>query len=222
MKTSLRHANKSSKGISLFLVFFLFSYFVNTHSLKAQNIQGGFQLGISASQFSGDKLAGFNKAGVYGGFYAFTKIKEQGAFQMEINFVQKGSFDGMNPDKGDYSKYSLNMNYIEVPFLYKYSLPKQKIVIVGGLSYARLIGNAVEKDEHGVITRLPTDPQFRNWELGIQGGLEYYFHEKWHAVFRAENSILHVREHSGGATYMLNMGQYHSVLMLSLAYNFSS
>ncbi|HDQ16128.1 MAG TPA: PorT family protein [Bacteroidetes bacterium] len=222
MKAITQTLKKSSKATRGFIVLLLISPFLCTQSLSAQNIQGGFQLGISASQISGDQLAGFNKAGIYGGFYAFTKIKEQGAFQMEINFVQKGSFDGMNPDKGDYSKYSLNMNYIEIPFLYKYYLSNPKLVLVVGLSYARLIGNAVEKDENGIISRLPSHPKFRNWELGIQGGLEYYFHEKWHAVFRAENSILHVREHSGGATYMLNRGQYHSVLMLSLAYNFSS
>jgi hypothetical protein len=221
MKALIQVLKRSSKAMRVFIVLLLISPFFCAQSLSAQNIQGGFQLGISASQISGDQLAGFNKAGPYGGFYAFTKIKEQGAFQMEINFVQKGSFDGMHPDRGDYYEYSLNMNYIEVPFLYKYSLPKQKFVLVAGFSYARLIGNAVEKDENGVFTQLPTDPKFRNWELGIQGGLEYYFHEKWHAVFRAENSLLHVREHSGGATYMLNRGQYHSVLMLSLAYTFS-
>lgn len=198
---------------SVFIVLFHFS-------TNAQNIKGGFQLGFSASQISGDQLAGYNKLGLYGGVFAYTFFSDRSAFQMEINFVQKGSHKNSHPDIGDYTKYNLNMNYVEIPFLYKYYVYGGQIALVAGLSYAQLIGDAVEKDEVGVITQPLGAPHFKQWELGLQAGIEYKFKEKWTAILRSENSILPVREHSGGATYLLNMGQYHSVMMMSIAYTF--
>jgi len=202
----------------LILLFVIMLFFV--FNIEAQSIKGGFQLGFSASQISGDQLAGYNKPGAYGGVFAYTFFSDHSAFQMEINFVQKGSHKNSHPDKGDYRKYNLNMNYIEVPFLYKHYVYDGQIALVAGLSYAQLIGDAVEKDEVGVITQPIGAPVFKTWELGVQAGIEYKFKENWTVVLRHENSILPVREHSGGATYLLNMGQYHSVMMLSVAYTF--
>jgi hypothetical protein len=206
------------KNLILFSVFSVL--LLSTVKIEAQNIKGGVQLGFSASQISGDQLAGYNKPGLYGGVFAYAQFSDRSAFQMEINFVQKGSHKNAHPDKGDYAKYNLNMNYIEVPLLYKYYIYDGQIALVAGLSYAQLIGDAVEKDEGGIITQYVTSPQFKAWELGVQAGIEYQFKENWTAILRTENSILPVREHSGGATYLLNMGQYHSVMILSLAYTF--
>jgi len=202
------------------LLFFFICIVLLSFNTEAQNIKGGFQLGFSASQISGDQLAGYNKPGLYGGVFAYTTFSDRSAFQMEINFVQKGSHKNSHPDEGDYTKYNLNMNYIEVPFLYKYYVYDGQIALVAGLSYAQLIGDAVEKDEVGVITQPIGAPEFRNWELGLHAGIEYQFKENWTAILRTENSLLPVREHAGGATYLLNMGQYHSVMMLSVAYTF--
>ena len=62
-----------------------------TLSIQAQNFGGGFILGLSTSQVSGDNLGGFNKAGLLAGVFANTSISELLSFQMEMTFIQKGS-----------------------------------------------------------------------------------------------------------------------------------
>jgi hypothetical protein len=185
--------------------------------VSAQKFSGGLLGGVSASQVSGDRLAGFDKAGIYGGFFANFSFSEHSAIQMEIDFIQKGSRKNPRPSKGDYEKYVLRLNYIEVPLLYKWMTTKSFGFEIGPAAAVLLKSSDVELDQNGAI---PFQPAFNPYDFSVMAGVYFKLGEHLKTNLRFSNSVVPVRSHSGGATYRLNRGQYNSVIGLSLQYEF--
>lgn len=169
------------------LVFILSNVFS-----QGSRIKGGVRAGATTSQISGDDLSGFHKLGGYAGVYAnipFTK-DEKWKFQMEINFIMKGSSlfakGANNPNM--YRKYTLNLFYLEVPFLAKFNLVKGLEVELGPT--VNFLFASREVNEGGVIMGRPP---FRFYEISILGGFSYYFNDHWAINLRYTNSIIPVR-----------------------------
>jgi hypothetical protein len=177
--------------------------------------KGGLSLGIVASQISGDQLSGFNKAGIFGGAYVNFSFRERSALQFEMNYIQKGS--ARNPTVNNPVKYRLNLQYIEVPILYHWMFNKRFVLELGPT--VAFLMKSTEKDERGIM--LGTRP-FNWYEVGVLGGIQFNISNNFRAGFRGQNSILPVRNHAGNVTYRLNRGQYNSLLLLNLTYEFSS
>lgn len=186
-------------------------------TLHGQIFLGGFKGGICGSQVSGDRLSGFDKFGIHGGLYAGLSVSEKSRVQLEMSYVQKGSRQNPKPDRGIYGSYILKLNYIELPLMFVWR-GNSFLELEGGLSYGYLMRNTdVEYDENGL---LPGMTPFRKYDISLQLGLNYLLSESFMINFRLNNSILPIREHAGGATYLLNLGQYNTVLMLGVNYLF--
>jgi hypothetical protein len=197
------------------LVFILFIFII--FSGRAQFFYGGIRAGANGSQVSGDRLSGFDKFGIHGGLYAGVHLSKASRMQFEMLFMQKGSRQNAKPDKGIYSSYLLRLNYIELPLMYIWR-GNSYFEVEGGFSYGRLMSNTdIEWDENGLM---PGMTPFKNDEFSVQLGFNYLLNENMRVNFRLNNSILPVREHTGGATYRLNRGQYNTVLMLGINYLF--
>jgi hypothetical protein len=189
--------------------------FLSSEISLAQVFHGGVKGGVGASQVSGDRLAGFDKAGLFGGLFAGISLSDHSEIHLEMLYVQKGSRQNAKPDKGIYSSYVLRLNYIELPLMYTWR-GNDYFELEGGLSYGYLMKNTdVEWDENGL---LPATNPFRKYEISIQLGMNYILNDQMKVNFRLNNSLLPIREHAGGATYLLNLGQYNTLLMLGLRY----
>jgi hypothetical protein len=194
--------------VSIFLVF-------GTIFCKAQFFYGGVRAGLNGSQVSGDQLSGFDKFGLHGGLYAGVNLNQKSRLQIEMLYVQKGSRQNAKPDKGIDRSYLLRLNYIELPLIFIWR-GNSYFEIEGGLSYGALMSNTdVERDENGPMHGMSP---FKKYEISVQLGFNYLLNENLRVNFRLNNSILPVREHTGGATYRLNRGQYNTVLMLGMSY----
>lgn len=194
-------------------------FFCSIHQIQAQIFHGGLKGGICASQVSGDNLRGFDKAGLFGGLYAGIDVGNQSQLILEMQFVQKGSRQNAKPDKGIYTSYLLRLNYIELPFMFVWR-GNSYFEIEGGLSYGRLMKYTdVEYDENGVLQNM--NP-FRKYEISVHLGMNYLLSDNFKVNFRLNNSLLPIRDHASGATYYLNLGQYNTVLMLGLNYQFGN
>ena len=192
-------------------------FFLCSGTTFAQGFFGGVKGGVGASQVSGDRLAGFDKAGLFGGVFVGVSLTDRSSISMEMMYVQKGSRQNAKPNKGIYSSYLLRLNYIELPLMYTWR-GNDYLEVEGGLSYGYLMRNTdVEWDENGL---LPFSMPFNKSEFSIHLGLSYLFNDHLKVNFRLNNSLLPVRKHAGGATYRLNLGQYNTLLMLGLAYQF--
>ena len=98
-----------------FLCCFIFASLFST----AQSFKGGILAGMTTSQYDGDTYSGFHRVGISGGGYVAHNISEKFSWQMEIKFIQKGSFQSANFDPPS-PKFDLRLNYVELPFFIKY------------------------------------------------------------------------------------------------------
>lgn len=182
-----------------------------------QQFNAGFKAGISATQISGDQLAGFDKPGIFGGGFVNAYFKPKDAIQMEITFIQKGSKKNPNPDNNDFDTYYLNINYLEFPFLLRHD-HNEYFSLEAGLSLAALLNYREEVNEG---TGSAPAQAFGKTDLSALFGGYFRFSEKILLNLRYEHSVLPVRKHGSGATYRLNKGQYNSVLIFTLQYQIS-
>ena len=179
---------------------------------QAQNFGGGIILGLSTSQVSGDKLGGFNKAGILIGGFVDLQLSNTIKGQMEMTFIQKGS---NNPNMNENNYSDINLSYVEIPFLLKY-LQSSTIAIEGGIETAFLI-SASDNDIYGQISGSSTR-EFNTTDISIFIGMDYSINPRLILNSRISNSIIPIRAHASGATFQLNKGQYNSVLSFALHY----
>jgi hypothetical protein len=178
--------------------------------LLSQEFNGGLLGGLSATEVSGDRLEGPNKAGIYAGAFVNRYISENSSLQMELNFVQKGS--RMNPDStNNFSMYLLRINYAELFLHYKWDF-KRVFTLEVGPSLGVLI-STYEEANYQLL-----DNPFNLFDLSFNFGLFYHLNERWSFNIRYSNSILPVRPHSQGQTYRFNKGQYNEVLSFTFHY----
>ena len=175
---------------------------------------GGFSVGFTTSQVSGDNLAGFNRPGPMGGFFGTYAFNKKNWCVGEINFIGKGSYQG--PRKDGFTKYSLNLNYLEVPLLYRLMPLGDKFLFEIGPTLGYLISYS-ERSELGDINQVV---KFKKYELGVLAGINYKVGKGWLVNLRFQQSVLPVRDHQGDVTFRLNSGQYNTLLCLNLRYDF--
>src|SRR5512140_2891327 len=106
------------KLISSGAAFILFLFVMVSSSLQAQRFNAGLMLGGVTSQVDGDTYDGYHKWGYLGGGYVFLKVSPHSSFQMELEYIQKGSRRNDTSLSGG-DTYLLRLHYIEIPLLYQ-------------------------------------------------------------------------------------------------------
>lgn len=124
-----------------------------------QKFSAGIAFGANISQVDGDGMSGFSKIGMNAGPVVNIRFGEKVALGFELLYSQKGSRSigaGYSSSSGSYfGRYSIKVNYAEVPFiLYYYLQPKYQFGI--GASYNRLI-NSKEQYDDGMNPVIPFD-----------------------------------------------------------------
>ena len=77
-------------------VSFIFFLVIVSSSLKAQRFTGGVMIGGDVSQVDGDTYSGYTKFGYLGGAYVGLQVSPHSSFQMELEYIQKGSRNDTN------------------------------------------------------------------------------------------------------------------------------
>ena len=186
--------------------------------LQAQSFSGGILAGFSASQYDGDTYSGFHRAGLIGGVYVGHDISAKFSWNMEMKYIQKGSYQRAEPDYG-IPEYSLRLNYAEVPFLIRYSILKYKLNFEAGLGFGYLASH------HELVNNIDADPNnlrpFHKFEISYQLGGYFQIMKKLSVNIRYEYSLLPARPHAGGGKHGLNWGEYNNLIAFTLKYQLS-
>ena len=207
------------KKISIYLAVLLPIFFIlQSNKVIGQEFKMGFQLGMTATQVTGDALGGFNKAGLFGGLRVTRAMGKYGDGQMEINFIQKGSRLNAKPDKGLYDSYLLRLNYMEVPVSYRYRLNKY-IGLDAGAKFAYLI-NTREKDENGDISDEAEKPDFNKFDISVFAGVAYEINDKWSFILRYAYSVKSFRPKPDNSYVRYDDGQFNETLCTAFQYKF--
>lgn len=182
----------------------------------SQGFRGGLLLGATATQVTGDKLAGYDKLGVMGGVFTEFSFSERTTGRLEMYYIQKGSRH--IPSDFDYNKYVMSLHYVEVPLIYQYRFYK-KFSFQAGLSFAYLFSSK-EKDQNGTINsdgRIP----FRKFDFSVLGGFTYKLNDKWMASTRYSYSALYIREKPNFENISYhNYREFNDVVQISMYYSF--
>jgi hypothetical protein len=196
--------------------------FLAPSGASAQKFDGGLLAGGLLSQVDGDNWAGFSKGGYLGGGFVQLWISRHSSFQMEMEYIQKGSKKPAYLDQGDYHSYLLRLHYLEVPLLYQFTFLKRFSVEAGPAADV-LLGFSEQTDGQEVPNRYP----FRQVTLAGILGASGYITRHLKATFRFNYSLLSIRQSqppgdrpSVWRKILFEVGQYNNVLSLSVSYQF--
>ncbi|MFH1122000.1 MAG: outer membrane beta-barrel protein [Bacteroidota bacterium] len=195
-------------------IFFLLLILSFTCFSSAQKFEGGVLLGLVGSQVAGDLRAGYDKAGLNTGGWVSLKIRPKSVLHMELVYVQKGSRENQNWDKGIEHTGIMRLGYVELPMLYRY-LYNDRFELETGLGLNFLVHHAETFD--GNVT---TDSQFRSQNLCFLAGISVNINERLRINFRTDNSVFSIRKNkvSGDVWRFWSYGQFSDALILSAYY----
>ena len=177
---------------------------------SSQNFEGGILAGLTASQIDGDNYRGYNKVGLQGGGWVRRMFTYTLGGQMEIRYVQKGALKTNTVDDPTYNRTALH--YIDIPLMCQYIYNKNVIAELG-IGPEILMSSKLE-DENGPLPIV--DPKYNRFTLSAIAGIGYRFLEVFSMHLRFNYSILPIRAHPSGQSYLLNKGHYSNVLSFAL------
>ncbi|WP_439181985.1 porin family protein [Carboxylicivirga taeanensis] len=146
-------------------------------TIKAQEFRAGPLVGASFSQVDGDYFSGYNKAGFTLGAFVKRPLAKHWDIQLDIAYIQKGSREAPNPEKGKYDDYKIHLDYIQFPLVARYQY--RQFSAEGGVSVGVLLGSKEEIDgtpigdlpEHEMVP-------FQDIEWASVFGLNYHVNER--------------------------------------------
>ena len=172
--------------------FFLFQSLA-VSQIHAQNFSAYLIGGFNISQIEGDKLTGYNKAGVVAGGATNFRLNDNWSLQQEIVFYQRGSrASDEELDADDFTK--LRLDYIDILFLPVYHIV-QKWSISGGVGYGVFLSS--ESD-------FQTGVDFTG-DLFLTLGPQYQLTDNWLAAVRIQFSMLDVIDNRDALNNSLNL-----------------
>jgi hypothetical protein len=197
-----------------------------TIASNGQKFNGGFILGGIVSQLDGDYYGGYHKFGELGGVFVNLNITEKSSFQMEIEFIQKGSRKNADSIGNTADTTFLNrFNYLEIPVLYQLRLYKGLSAEIGP-AVDILISSKVESnglDASNAPNQIPLRPVTLSGIIGVSYDLSKHLR----ANFRVNYSLLSIRNIHGfteipdSYRYIFwQWGQFNNVMSLSLIWYF--
>jgi len=198
------------KHIYLFFIAFLLS----TLAAVAQPFQGGAAAGLVGSQVAGDTYSGFDKPGAYVGMWVRLGLSAHTSLQTEISYFQKGSRHNPDEKRQDFTFYLMRLGYIEMPFLYQFTL-KNKIKFEVGPSFSFILHSYEELDYQEV-----SYGRYCLFNPSFMAGIGYPVTDKIGVHFRMNSSLLSIRaeEVSGSVYRFFDHGQYNDCILLFLSY----
>lgn len=145
---------KGFKGVFCFLLVLFLGV-----NLSAQEFFGGLILGGDVSQVGGDARGGYNKIGLVGGAFAGLNLSSDFDVQMELKYIQKGSYSTEVENWPAFDPFLIKLDYIDLPIVFAYNLNKVNINDINmkwlkfelGLSFDFLIN--YKQEIQGVVVR---------------------------------------------------------------------
>ncbi len=194
-------------------IFFLAAVALSFQKSLAQKFQGSIILGATTTQVSGDQLAGFDKSGFIAGGGITLPLHDKFDMGMEIIFIQKGSKTSNN-DSLEY--YKMKLNYAQVPIVFEYKFSNRF-----HFHLAPSIGALLSAKEEDLFGEVNESSPFEKYEIGIGGGMSFYFSDNLSIKLRITQSLMPIRKIGVNSRYVVS-GQYNSGLEFTVQYHFTN
>jgi Outer membrane protein beta-barrel domain len=185
--------------------------------LSAQRFNGGIIAGGLVSQVDGDTWDGYHKFGFLGGGLVSLRVSARSSFQMELEYIQKGSRLNADTITNQGLTYLLRLHYLEVPLLYQFTFAK-RLSFEAGPAMDVLIGSQELVNGFDDPKPVPLKPITLTGIIGFSG----YITNHLKANFRFNYSLMSIRNGvaNGYRRIIFDLGQYNNVMSLSLFWYF--
>lgn len=191
-------------------------------SLQAQRFEGGFSVGLNASQLDGDNLSGYNKIGGLGGFWVKFPFNKKWSAGLEFLFTQKGAIRKIDSATlvSNFQFDKFRLNYIELPLFAEYT--HKKFGFQAGITTAYLLSATV----YDFTGKLNYKSKLKPIEYGLLLGTTYRINPILQIQLRFQYSINSIAEgdnyhiFNNGQNNKLILGLYNNLLNLSVKYRF--
>ena len=183
---------------------------------QAQRFNAGILAGGDASQVDGDTYDGYHKFGYFGGGFASLRISPHSSFQMELEYIQKGSRRNDTSVSGG-NTYLLRLHYIEVPFLYQYTFKKRFYFEIGPAADVSIGSKELLNGFEPPYT-VPLRPVTLTGIFGFGG----YVTRHLRLNIRSNYSLESIRNGTanGYRRVLFEVGQYNNVLSFGFIWDF--
>jgi hypothetical protein len=216
---------KGFKGIFCFLLVLFLGV-----NLSAQEFFGGLILGGDVSQVGGDARGGYNKIGLVGGAFAGLNLSSDFDVQMELKYIQKGSYSTEVENWPAFDPFLIKLDYIDLPIVFAYNLNKVNINDINmkwlkfelGLSFDFLIN--YKQEIQGVVVK-ESNP-WNKVVLNTVVGVRVCVKDNFEIGLRAVNSMTSICKSSkyqysnGNVIYIRRLfgryGMFNDILQLAV------
>lgn len=200
------------------LTFIVSVLFLGYGKVVGQSFNSGVIAGFNVSQISGDDLGGYDKPGPVLGMFLNRELSQKWLLEMQMIYIQKGSRKYPDIKNGDNTRYSLNLNYIEIPLIVKYNIKNFSLLlgISNGVLFRQYVGNEFGAYPPNTTATAP----FNKWELSYNAGASYSINKHFEIEGKINHSILPVRINRPFELHWVDKGQFNDLLVWVLKYKF--
>jgi len=190
-----------------------------------ESFYGGLIAGINAAQVDGDTYGGYHKVGLNIGGIVYAKFMPSAGVSVELLFSQKGS-KGVRTSESSvgsfYEKYTMGINYAEVPVLVHIFPPSRRVHFGAGASYSQYISS---KENYEGLYAMTFDPElykFKKYEVDMIFSISYMIYKGLMGDARFQYSLTPVRDGYYAPPDFSNNGgrQMNNMFAFRLAYLF--
>ena len=221
-----RHGHRHRLKVFLLLILVLFF----GANVMSQNFFGGLVAGGTISQIGGDARGGYNKIGFVGGAFAGLNLSEDIDVQMELKYIQKGSYSADVEYWYAFDPFLIKLDYVDLPVVFAYNLNKININDVNlkwlkfelGLSFDFLVN--YKQEIQGVVVK-ESNP-WNKVVLNTVVGVRVCVKENFEIGLRTVNAMTSICKSSkypysnGNVTYIRRLfgryGMFNDVLQLAV------
>ena len=222
------HGHRHGHGLKVFLLLILVLFF--GANVMSQNFFGGLVAGGTISQVGGDARGGYNKIGLVGGAFAGLNLSQDVDVQMELKYIQKGSYSADVEYWYAFDPFLIKLDYVDLPVVFAYNLNKININDVNlkwlkfelGLSFDFLVN--YKQEIQGVVVK-ESNP-WNKVVLNTVVGVRVCVKENFEIGLRTVNAMTSICKSSkypysnGNVTYIRRLfgryGMFNDVLQLAV------
>ena len=224
----VEHGHGHRHGHKVFLLLILVLFF--GANVMSQNFFGGLVAGGTISQVGGDARGGYNKIGLVGGAFAGLNLSQDVDVQMELKYIQKGSYSADVEYWYAFDPFLIKLDYVDLPVVFAYNLNKININDVNlkwlkfelGLSFDFLVN--YKQEIQGVVVK-ESNP-WNKVVLNTVVGVRVCVKENFEIGLRTVNAMTSICKSSkypysnGNVTYIRRLfgryGMFNDVLQLAV------
>ncbi|MCX6279534.1 MAG: porin family protein [Bacteroidetes bacterium] len=186
---------------------------------QAQKFNGGIIAGGVVSQIDGDTWVGYHKFGYLAGAFVSLKLSPRSSFQLEMEYIQKGSRLNADSVTNAGNTYIMRLHYLEIPLLYQFTFAKRVQAEIGPAADV-LLGYYVESNGMETDVTVP----YRTVTLSGIAGISCFITDHLKADFRFNYSLISINSGyvNGARKILFETGQYNNVLSLALIWYFKT